>query len=342
MLAAFLEGAGVRTGVAAVASGAFLLLGASSHLKAADGRPASSSKPGSAAGGASAAGGGVPFGASKLPSELFGKPFTETKLEVSPDSILSDLTQARAGGMRVFIILVGPQHHYQNSNGTFNLALWTARVDRFRGIDLSGFVKDGTIIAHQLVSEAKAKSQFGETVIPNDVLDEMARHSKGIWPTMATMLRTDPTDLEEDAAGYKVGRPSWKWTHLDAASARYLSRKGSVDKFATDQQASADRQKLALVVGLNVFSGGDGSSGIRSPADGKWAMSADELRRYGSTLLSRTKPCAFEMWRYETPKSEFAAFKYFRRPEMMAAMEELAALAARTPTRPCVGGEQHD
>ncbi len=341
LLAALPEGAGLRAGVAALASGALLLLGTASNLKAANG-PASASKPGLAASGASAAGGGVPFGASKLPSALFGKPFTETKLEVSPDSILSELTQARAGGMRVFIILVGPQHHYQNSNGSFNLAMWKARVDRFRGIDLSGFVKDGTIIGHQLVSESKARSQFGETVIPNDVLDEMARCSKEIWPTMATMLRTDPTDLEEHAAGYKAGRPSWKWTHLDAASARYLARKGSADKFATDQQASADRQKLALVVGLNVFSGGDGSSGIRSPADGKWAMSADELRRYGSTLLSRTKPCAFEMWRYETPKSEFETFKYFRRPEIMAAMEELAALAARTPTRPCVGGEQHD
>ena len=341
MLPAFLERAGLKSGVA-LASGALLLLATSSHLKGAEGPHGTSSKPGTASSRATAAGGGVPFGASKLPSALFGKPFTETKLEVSPDSIRSDLTQAQAGGVRVFIILVGPQHHYQNANGTFNLAMWKARVDRFRGIDLSGFVKDGTIIAHQLVSEAKAKSQFGEAVIPNDVLDEMAGYSKQVWPTMATMLRTDPTDLEEHAAGYKAGGPSWKWTHLDAASARYLARKGSVAKFAADQQASADRQRLALVVGLNVFSGGNGSSEIRSPADGKWAMSADELRQYGSAMLSGTKPCAFEMWRYESANSEFANFRYFRRPEMMAVMVELAALAARSPARSCVGGQQQN
>jgi hypothetical protein len=168
----------------------------------------------------------------------------------------------------------------------------------------------------------------------------MARYSKEIWPAMATMLRTDPSDLEDHATGYGSRAPGWRWTHLDAASARYLARKGSVAKFAADQQASADRQKLALVVGLNVFSGGDGSSGIASPAKGKWAMSPEELRRYGTAMLEKTKACAFEMWRYETPGSEFEGFEYFRRPEIGAAMADLAALAARTPARPCVGQAQ--
>lgn len=288
-----------------------------------------------------AASSGVPFGASKLPHELFGKPFTETKLEVDPESILKVLSEARAGGMHVFIILVGPQHHYQNADGTFNLEKWKARVDKFRGIDLSSFVQDGTVIGHQLISEAKARNQFGGAVITNDVLDQMARHSKELWPTLATMLRTDPSDLEEHAAGHKTPQPAWKWTYLDAASARYLDRKGGVDKFAAEQQASAERQQLALIVGLNVFSGGDGSSKIASPAKGKWAMSADELRRYGAAMLSQTKPCAFEMWRYESANSEFKDFNYFRRPEIQSAMDELAALAARTPGRPCVGRQAH-
>jgi hypothetical protein len=167
------------------------------------------------------------------------------------------------------------------------------------------------------------------------VLDEMARYSKEMWPTMATMLRTDPSDLEEDGAAYQTPWPGWKWRYVDAASARYLTRKGPVAKFAADEQASADRQNLALVVGLNVFSGGDGSSKIPSPAKGKWAMSPDELRLFGSTMLSQTRPCAFEMWRYETPSSEFKDFKYFRRPDISAVMVELAALAARQPARSC-------
>jgi hypothetical protein len=261
--------------------------------------------------------------------------FTGTKLAVYPNSMASTLTEVRASRMRVFIVLVGSQRNYKNSDGTFNLDMWKARVNRFRGIDFGEFIEDGTIIAHQLISEAKARRQWGGRIIPNDVLDEMARYSKEIWPTMATVLRTDPSDLEEYAAGYRTPWPGWEWTYLDAAWARYLARKGPVDAFAADEQASADRQNLALVVGLNVFSGGDGSSGIPSPAEGKWAMSPIELRLYGSTMLSRTKACAFGMWRYETPGSEYEDFEYFRRPDINAAMVKLAGLAARAPEHSC-------
>lgn len=281
--------------------------------------------------------GGIPFGPPKLPSRLYGQVFTGTKLALSPETILADLAEARASSMRVFVILVGSQRHYRNSDGTFDLAAWTTRVDRFRGIDIGGFVRDGTIVAHQLVSEAKARNQWGGSVIPNDVLDEMARHSKGIWPNMATVLRTDPSDLEEHAAGYGRSWPGWTWSYLDAASARYLARKGDIAAFAADEQASAARQKLALVTGLNVLSGGDGSSEIPAPVAGKWAMSPDELRRYGSTMLSETSACAFELWRYETPGSEFEDFGYFDRPDINAALVELAALAARQPARSCHG-----
>jgi hypothetical protein len=163
----------------------------------------------------------------------------------------------------------------------------------------------------------------------------MARYSKEIWPTMPTVLRTDPSDLEEHAAAFGTRWPGWKWSYLDAASARYLTRKGRVEDFAASEQASARRQHLALVVGLNVLSGGDGSSGISSPRSGRWAMSPDELRRYGSTLLLETTACAFEMWRYETPGSVFEDFLYFRRPEISEAVVELAAIASRRPSRAC-------
>ena len=278
---------------------------------------------------------GIPLGPPKLPEELYGEVFTGTKLTVTPDSIVADLNDARSKSMRVFVIMVGAQRHYKNVDGRFNLDLWKSLIDEYRGIDLEDFVQDGTIVAHQLVSEAKARSQWNGTVISNNVLDEMARYSKEIWPTMPTVLRTDPSDLEEHAAAYGTPWPGWKWSHLDAASARYLTRKGRVEDFAANEQVSARRQDLALVVGLNVLSGGDGSSGISSPRSGRWAMSADELRRYGSTLLLETTACAFEMWRYETPGSAFEDFEYFRRPEINAAVVELAAIASRRPSLPC-------
>jgi hypothetical protein len=278
---------------------------------------------------------GIPFGPPKLPEELYGDVFTGTKLTVTPESVVADLNEARSKSMRVFVILVGAQRHYKNPDGTFNIDLWKSLVDEFRAVDLGQFVEDGTIVAHQLVSEAKARNQWSETVIPNNVLDEMARYSKEIWPTMPTVLRTDPSDLEEHAAAFGVPWPGWKWRYLDAASARYLVRKGRVEDFAANEQASARRQRLALVAGLNVLSGGDGSSGIASPHTGRWAMSPDELRRYGSAMLLRTTACAFEMWRYETPDSAFENYRYFRRPDIIEAVAELGAIASRRPSRPC-------
>lgn len=278
---------------------------------------------------------GIPLGPPKLPEDLYGGVFTGTKLAITPASAVADLNDARAKSMRVFVILVGAQRHYKQSDGTFDIDRWKSLVDEFRGVDLDRFVEDGTIVAHQLISEAKARRQWGGTVIANNLLDEMARYSKEIWPKMPTVLRTDPSDLEEHAAAFGVPWPGWRWRYLDAASARYLVRKGAVEVFTANEQTSARRQRLALVVGLNVFSGGDGSSGIESPRPGRWAMSPAELRRYGSTMMLRTTACAFEMWRYETPGSAFEDFEYFRRPAINEAVVELAAIAAQRPLRPC-------
>ncbi|MGH3065772.1 MAG: hypothetical protein ACRDOF_05655 [Gaiellaceae bacterium] len=278
---------------------------------------------------------GIPLGPPKLPKSLYGEVFTGTKLALTPENAVDELNAARSQSMRVFVILVGAQRHYKNEDGTFDLESWKSAVDEFRDVDLGEFAADGTIVAHQLVSEAKARAQWGGAVIPNNVLDEMARYSKERWPTMPTVLRTDPSDLEEHAAAFGTPWPGWRWSYLDAASARYLTRKGSVEAFAAEEEASARRQRLAIVAGLNVLSGGDGSSEIGSPRSGRSAMSPDELRRYGQALLLGTSACAFELWRYETPGSAFENVVYFRRPEISEALRELAAIASQRPSRAC-------
>jgi hypothetical protein len=279
---------------------------------------------------------GIPFGPSKLPFEEMGGIFTGTKLNPSPNVILEDLQKARSAGARVFLVLVGAQSNYTNPDGSFNLEDWKARVDRFKDLDFTEFIEDGTVIAHQLIDEAKARGQWDGTVITNDVIDEMARYSKQLFPTMRTVLRVEPTLLEEHAGGYDVTLPDFGWQHLDAAWAPYLVRKGSVAEYAEDQQTSADRQGLGLVLELNAYDGGDGSSGLRSPIrDDKWVMSADELVEYGTALLQGTRGCALILWRYETPGTEFEDVVYFRRPDVQGAMEELSNVAARVPSYPC-------
>lgn len=275
----------------------------------------------------------VPFGPNDLAPRLYGRPYTGTKLYVIPSRAVRKLRQARRNGVRVILKLAGEQEHYQKADGSFDFDAWKARVDLFRGVKLGQFIKDGTIVAHQLVSEAKADDQWGGTVITNDVLDDMARYSTSIWPSMPTLVRVDPVDLVEDAAGRDQPWPGgWTWRYLDAASARYSARKGSAARFAKREQASADRQRLALAIGMNVLSGGNGSSGIRSPEQhDAWAMSPRELRTYAAALLDNSKACAFEVWKY------FSTTDYFRRRAIVRAMRRVVARTRSYPTYSCEG-----
>jgi hypothetical protein len=277
---------------------------------------------------------GVPWGPNDIPPDLYGHPYTGSKVYFAPARAVEKLNEARAAEMRVVVKLAGRQEHYQNADGTFNLEMWKAQVDRYRDVPFDGFVADGTVVAHQIVSEAKARDQFGGAVIPNEVLDEMAGYSKSIWPTMPTLVRADATDLEEHAAGYETPMPAWTWRYLDAASSRYLARKGDPVAFAEAEQASADRQGLALAIGLNVLSGGDGSSDFPSPElPGAWAMSADELRTY-TAALSSTHAAA------RSRCGDTSTTSYFTEPGIAAAMDDVAAIAAGSRTTSCAATER--
>lgn len=275
---------------------------------------------------------GVPFGPNELAPTAYGRPYTGSKIGLIPSRAVAELRAARSAGMRVIVKLVGSQKNYRNEDGSFSLFKWKLLIERFRGLPLGKFIANRTIVAHQIVSEPKSRNQWGGTVITNKVLDEMARYSKSIWPKMATVVREDASDLER-AGGRGVPRRSWVWTHLDAASSRYLADKGDVNAYARKEQASADRQGLVLVTGLNALAGGDGSSGIPSPTkSGAWTMSEGELLRYVPALLWHSRSCAFEIWRYASDPT------YFQRAGILAAMVALAADARAYPSYPCLGG----
>ena len=93
----------------------------------------------------------------------------------------------------------------------------------------------------------------------------MAKHSKELWPTMATIVRVAPSWLASASVNYRS---------LDAGWTQYTSGKGDAAKWVASEAAAAKRKGLGLVVGLNVLDGGNGSSKIRGWSQGKWAMSA--------------------------------------------------------------------
>lgn len=258
--------------------------------------------------------------------DILSPTFTSAHLSPEPETVIDDLNAAQADGKPIVLLLAQSAGNYKNPDGTFNLEMWKSRIDEYAGIDFTPWIEDGTFLVHYLISEPMSRSRWGGEVITADVLDEMARYSKQHWPTLPTTIREQPTHLLEHAAGYETPLPGWTWTYLDAAWARYTARKGPIDEFVEAEVEAARAQGLGLLFGLNVLSGGDGSSDVIG-YNGDPVMSVEELMDYGPKLIEEPYGCAMFMWHLN-----FDDIPYFGLPEVDSAMTDLATLArARKP-----------
>jgi len=234
---------------------------------------------------------------------------------ITPSAILSYLAQTKAKGGRALLNL---GREARNADGTFSLTAWKARIDQYRGVNLGPYIADGTLIGHFLVDEPHFQSRWGGKIIPQSTVEEMARHSKQLWPTMATIVNAPLHWLADSPITY---------TFLDAGWAMYWSSTSSNPKWAANQVASAKRKGLGMFSGLNVLDGGNGTSGFRGNYPHRWAMSASELRSYGSALLSQSYVCGFAMWKYTSA--------YYDRPDIKSAMAELSTKAKNHAKTSC-------
>ncbi len=121
-----------------------------------------------------------PFGPFFPPHESWGERFTGGMMNMTTASAIKDLEMVLAAGASVVIDFHGKKYRHQNPDETFNLELWKARIDTFVGLGLESYIADGTILAHYMTDEPKSRGSWGGEVIPNDVIDEMARYSKSI------------------------------------------------------------------------------------------------------------------------------------------------------------------
>ena len=256
---------------------------------------------------------GITFGTYNIDVSLLGRVHTGTLAggSISPDNIMSWLSAARAKKARVVVKLCkGRDSYVKNTDGTFSFTKWKALVDRFKGVNLGPYIADGTIVGHFLIDEPHRASRWGGRIISPATLEAMAKYSKSIWPGLTTLVRVHPTWLA-----------SWPTTYryVDAGWAQYAAGKGEVGRWIAAEVAAAKRKGLGLAVGLNVLDGGNGSSRIRGPTAGKYAMSASELRGYGTTLLNQSYACAFYMWSYDAT--------YYGRSDIKSAMADLSSKA---------------
>lgn len=238
---------------------------------------------------------------------------------LDPSNILSRLSGARAKGGRVIVKLSkGRDTFVKNPDGTFSLTKWKSLVSGYRTVDLGPYIADGTIIGHYLIDEPHRPSRWGGNGISQATLESMAQYSKALWPQMATVVRVAPSWLADSPVTYN---------HLDAGWTQYTVGKGDASTWVRAEAAAAKRKGLGLVVGMNVLDGGDGSSKIRGFTNGKWAMSANELRDYGSAMLAEPQACAFFNWTHDVG--------YYGRADIGSAMAALSAQARSHPKTSC-------
>jgi hypothetical protein len=259
---------------------------------------------------ASSFAGGIPMGAYALPTTWFGSRYNGGMRTLGPYELRSELAAIKSRGGKIVLMMAGSDWNYLDADGHFSLSMWKKRIDRFRGINFSSYVSDGTIIAHYLIDEPYDPTNYGGRVVPGSTLEEMAKYSKSIWPTMPTVVRAEPAQIK------------WSGTYqyLDAAWAQYLYRKGNVNDYISKNVADAQRMGLALIVGLNIKDGGNPNL---------THMSASEVQSWGSTLLNSTYPCAFISWTYRDMSS------YLSTSSMKSAMDALRRKAENRSIRSC-------
>ena len=173
---------------------------------------------------------------------------------------------------------------------------------------------DGTLLAILLVDEPSSKKRWGGEPIPPATLDQMAHYAKTLFPALPTAIREAPSDLRDQ---------QWHW--LDLAWAQYTVHKGPIAAYVPAEVAAARAAGLGLIVGLNISKGGDGTSGFGDPREP--GMSGEEIVRYGRALLDAPSACAFISWDNRP--------EVIHRPEVAAALEELAGVARSHPATTC-------
>ena len=259
--------------------------------------------------------GGMPFGLFATPTDQLGADFNVTVINarnwlpiwLPKRTLPAELSAMKSRGGKVILSLAGSHAHYLDDYGRFSMTKWKERVDAFKSIAFSSYITDGTVVGHLIIDEPNDAANWGGVPVPPATVEEMARYSKQLWPTMATLVRVESSYLAQWSGTYR---------YLDAAWAQYVSRKGDPKLFITRNVADAKLKGLNLITGLNVLKGD-----LAKP------MSATLIKSAGSALMTSTYPCVFISWKYET--------EYLATPGVRDALKYLRSKALSRTYKSC-------
>jgi hypothetical protein len=280
---------------------------------------------------------GIPFGDFHLPVSNYGRTYSGSLAALWPSFTKKTMEAARSKGMRLVISMAGARSGY-TVRGRFSMSKWKAKINQYRRFNFGPYVKDGTVLGHYLVDEPFCNSCWGGRAISYSEIEEMARYSKSIWPSMPTGVRAPPTHL----GSRRFSRLDFAWAQWEGPL-HVPSYRMTPERFRDEQTAAARRLGLGLVFGLNYLDAGDGSSHINGtyakdprPSDRtvctsrgcyRYAMSASEVRRVGRVLASASYGCALLSWKYNTT--------FIGRSGMRSALAELASVAKNRARSSC-------
>ena len=130
-----------------------------------------------------------------------------------------------------------------------------------------------------------------------------------------------------DAPATWLARNPNDWRHLDAALGTYVASSGDASSWVASQASAARSGGLGFLAEMNVLNGGTSASGIRVTRSGRYAMSASQLRNWGSTILAQGYVCGLVLTRYDAA--------YFGRSDIRDAARDLANKASSRAGRSC-------
>jgi hypothetical protein len=231
---------------------------------------------------------------------------------ITENNVVSFLTAVRAKGGRMVLKMSMGRDSYVMTNGVFDLNKWKSLVSRFKKANLAPFISDGTLMGHFLIDEPHRSAKWGK-VVTQATVEAMAAYSKSIWPNLTTFVRVAPTWLASAPVTYRA---------LDAGWLQYTYGKGQAAQTVAAEISAAKSKGLGLMVGLNILDGGNGSSKVAGWSRGKYAMSATEIRDYGTALLNQSYACGFYNWMYQD-----MGLNYFNRVDIKSALAALSTKA---------------
>jgi hypothetical protein len=250
---------------------------------------------------------GLPFGPFHLPDSLIAKPYTGLLRASTPAKLLAVLKIARKNHVRVVVKLAYDSKDYSNPDSTFSLDLWKQNIDAYRGIDISSYITDGTIIGHFLIDEPRDASNWGGVRVSYADVEAAAAYSKSIWPML-------PTGAGSSAGEMEAGAP---FASLDFAFSQYREKKGDLATWLAGQTAAAQRAGLGILLSINLLDGNIDNT----------PYSASQLAAVGAVLAAEPYACGLTMWKYDS--------LYFADAEVKSALASIAKVANGRPGHRC-------